>query len=235
MNGQYHYTMETLTTFCIPSDDGLHVYTTTQWIDSALTAVAKATKLKESAITMEVKRLGGGYGTKMTRASFSAAACAVASVLSNRPVRFVMSIEENMSAIGKRSPCYCNYDVDHDKNGKILNVNNEYSSDGGCSMNESFVNFINTFFGNVYDRQYWHTVGSTVVTDSASNTRCRAPGSTESIGMTETIIEHVAWSVGKDPADVRMLNMKDDQYVKKITPGFLKDIGIVIPSITFTY
>lgn len=63
------------------------------------------------SINMKLRRVGGGYGSKLTRSSMVAAACAVASKLLNKPVRLVLSLETNMAAIGKRYPCYTEYQV----------------------------------------------------------------------------------------------------------------------------
>lgn len=224
MNGQYHYSLETLTTVCNLNDNCLDVYCSTQWITGAVTAISKSTKLPQSAINMHVKRLGGGFGLKISRASFSAAVCAIGCVLSNRPVRFVMTIEENMSAIGKRCPCYCNYTAAVEENGKIVSVNNEYTTDAGCSLNEVPDFYIDSFFGNCYNRAGWSLKGNKAVTDSASNTWCRSPGTLEGIAMTEYIMDHIAWETNQDAADVRMINMLDDNPIKKLMPEFLRSI-----------
>lgn len=225
MYGQYHYTMETLSTVCVPSDQGLQVYTATQWPDAVHAIVAKAINQLECSVTVHVKPLGGGFGGKISRTNFSAAVCAIGAVLSNTPVRFVMTIEENMTTVGKRCGSNSYYDVDFQDDGKILKVDNYYVSDGGCSRNENISIFIADFYGNCYDRSVWPSVGESVITQSASNTWCRAPGSLEAIAMTENIIEHVAWTLKKDPVDVRMTNIPADNRFKELIPSFLQKVG----------
>lgn len=45
---QFHYTMETQVCVTYPSDDGLEVLPSTQWMDNIQTAVSKALKIEQS-------------------------------------------------------------------------------------------------------------------------------------------------------------------------------------------
>jgi xanthine dehydrogenase molybdopterin-binding subunit B len=69
-----------------------------------------------SSINIKVRRLGGGYGAKISRNALISAACALAAHKLNRPVRFVMNLETNMAAIGKR----CNGTFDYQVSDDIL-------------------------------------------------------------------------------------------------------------------
>lgn len=60
---------------------------------------------------MSVRRLGGAYGCKITRATHIACACAVAAHVINRPVRVALDMETNMKMIGKRAPFLMKYEV----------------------------------------------------------------------------------------------------------------------------
>ena len=63
------------------------------------------------SINMQVRRIGGGFGAKITRSAQVALACALAAHKLRRPVRMVLSLETNLESIGKRDPSYCNYEV----------------------------------------------------------------------------------------------------------------------------
>ncbi|XP_058461613.1 uncharacterized protein LOC131436745 [Malaya genurostris] len=222
--GQYHYTMETQTCVCVPIEDGMDVYSSTQWMDLTQTAIAESLKLPQNSFNLQVRRLGGGYGAKISRATQIACACALAAHLTNRPVRFVLKIEENMRAIGKRYGCINDYDIDVDKTGKITKMNNSYAQDYGVSLNESVQGATTEFFKNCYDTKTWKTVGKAVRTDAASNTWCRSPGTTEGVAMIENIMEHIAHETGLDPFEVRMANMAKDNKMLQLMPQFRQDV-----------
>lgn len=136
VGSQYHYTMEPQTCVCIPIEDGIEVYSATQYIDATQMAIADALKLPNNIVNMNVRRVGGAYGAKITRSIQIAAATALAAHLLNRPVRFIMTIEANMTVVGKRYAFLGDYEVDFDKNGKIQRLLSNYIADSGCSSNE---------------------------------------------------------------------------------------------------
>lgn len=223
IGGQYHYYMETQTCVCIPIEDGMDVYSSTQWVDLTQMAIAKMLKVPQNSLNLYVRRLGGGYGGKGTRATMIACACALAAHFTKRPVRFVMTLEANMEAIGKRYPVIADYEVDINKDGKIVKLYNEYVHDFGSNFNES-MGHAGEFFGNCYDKSVFKTVAKGAKTDCASNTWCRAPGTTEGIAMIETIMEHVAFATGLDPLKVRMANMPKDLKMLELMPEFRADV-----------
>lgn len=222
---QYHYTMEPQTCVCVPIEDGMDVYSSTQWMDATQMSIADALNVPNNIINMNVRRLGGGYGSKISRSSHVACAAAVAAHRLNRPVRFVLSIEANMNTVGKRYACINDYDIDVDDSGKIQKLINDYVEDYGCTTNEP-VHFNTTeFFNNCYDSKHFTVNAKAVVTDSPSNTWCRAPGTVEGVAMIENIMEHIAQQVKKDPLEVRMNNIPTDSEMKKLLPEFAKSVG----------
>lgn len=175
---------------------------------------------------MYVRRLGGAFGGKISRPSQIGCAAALACHLTKRPVRFIMSLAANMKAIGKRFSTIADYEVEVDESGKIQRLKNHYIQDLGCNLNEP-VHFNTTPFSkNCYDTRSWDITTQSALTNSASTTWMRAPGTTDAIAMTESIMEHIAKELKKDPIEVRLANLPEDSVFHKMLPIFVNDIGI---------
>ncbi|XP_043523035.1 xanthine dehydrogenase/oxidase-like isoform X2 [Frieseomelitta varia] len=207
---QYHYTMETQTCVCVPIEDGMDVYPASQWVDLIQVAIAECLGIKNNCININVRRLGGGYGAKISRSSQVACACALVCYKLNRPARFIMSIEANMQAIGKRFDTRQEYEVGVDSDGRIQYMNSKHWGNSGCSFNEFHSPVSGEAFKSCYDNSTWTYQGFDIKTDLPSNTWCRAPGSIEGIAMIENIMEHIAKITGKDPLEVRYANMRSE-------------------------
>ena len=225
IGGQYHFHMETQTCIAIPTEDGLDIFSSTQWIVPTQVTIAECLEVPNNYINMTVRRLGGGFGAKLTRSSQIACGAALPAFLLNRPVRFVMSLEQNMTVVGKRYGCISDYEVEVDQNGLIQKFNSKYAQDYGCSSNEGVADLTQIFYNNCYNGKYFKVTKNVVLTDSASNTWMRAPGSTEGIAMIENVMEHIARKLVKDPFDIRMTNMDENGALMKIFPEFVNSVG----------
>ncbi|XP_012273308.1 xanthine dehydrogenase/oxidase [Orussus abietinus] len=219
---QYHFTMETQSCVCIPVEDGMDVYPASQWMDLTQISIANCLDIRNNSINICVRRIGGGYGAKISRATQIACACALVCHKLNRPARFVMSIESNMMAIGKRYSTLQQYDVEVDEDGKIQYLNSKHWGNAGSCFNEVHAQSVISHFYSCYNNETWNCEGSEAKTDLPSNTYCRAPGSTEGTAMAENIMEHIGRTVSKDPLDVRMANMNEED--KAVLQPMIEDL-----------
>jgi xanthine dehydrogenase/oxidase len=61
-----------------------------------------------------------------------------------------------------------------------------------------------------YESTGWKVAPGKVSTNTVSNTYCRSPGSTQGFAVIETIMEHIAATLKKDPLEVRLVNFIKD-------------------------
>jgi xanthine dehydrogenase/oxidase len=221
---QYHFSMETQTCVVVPIEDGLDVYSATQWMDATQIAIAEALGVPNNTINMNVRRLGGGFGGKISRPAQVACAASIAAHHLNRPVRMILSLEANMNIVGKRYACINDYQVEVDDNGKVQKLMNDYVEDYGSCFNEPA--YLTTgFITNCYESEAFEIIAKKAKTNTASNTWCRGPGTVEGIAMIENIMEHIAWKVKKDPVEVRLNNISGDSEMRKLLPEFVNSVG----------
>lgn len=225
MLGQYHFTMEPQTTICLPAEDGFDVLAAVQYIDFVQIALANCLNLPNNAFNMVFRRLGGAYGAKSTHSAQVACAAAIGSYLTNRPVRFVLSLESNMAIIGKRLGLVSEHTVEVDATGRIQRLVNSYIQDKGCSLNEDIATMSNVFFPSCYNSDSWSSTGQKALTDAPSHTFCRAPGSAEGIAMIENIMDNIVNRTGLDPVQVRLANIDAGHKMHRLLPGFVADVG----------
>ncbi|CAG9583060.1 unnamed protein product [Danaus chrysippus] len=204
---QYHFTMETQSCRVTHSRRGLRVRSATQWMDLVQSAVAQSLQLPQNRVDVEVDRIGGGYGGKASRSSMVACACALVAYKLNKDASFVLPITDNMEAVGKRHAAYLNYEIGINDDGVIQYANINFYSDSGCLFNEAQARPIANALANLYDTSRWNISGYSVLTDKASNTWCRAPGTTEANAMLEHIMERIAHAINKDSIEVRKINI----------------------------
>ncbi|CAG4997118.1 unnamed protein product [Parnassius apollo] len=210
IGAQYHYYMEPLTCVVIPVDKGLEVYDSTQWMDLTQIAIARCLGIKESDVHVKVRRLGGGFGGKISRNVQVATACALVARKTDRPCRFILPVVTNLTIAGRRLPCQCEYEVGVDDNGKIQYLDAAIVEDDGCSHNENILSYTAGGFPNCYNTDYFKLSTASVLTDLPSNTFARAPGTHEGIACIENIMEHISYAVQRDATDVRLVNMRTE-------------------------
>ncbi|XP_065561755.1 uncharacterized protein LOC136028074 isoform X2 [Artemia franciscana] len=208
MGGQFHFTMETHSVLCVPNEDGMDAYVSTQDIDLNQIAIARAIGLNVNRINMQIRRVGGSFGHKQSRSAMPASACAVAAYLLNVPVSIHMDLYSMWEAFGGRQPYHVKYEVGITKDGKMIAAKVDFYNDTGCDKNEAASFQAALQFYNCYDAEAYKITPYVVLTDTPSTTWMRAPGSECGIAMSEIIMDHIASELGLDPFNVRLKNVR---------------------------
>ena len=212
LGGQDHFYLEGQVSMAVPGeDDEVTVYCSTQGPSETQHMVAHALGIASHAVTVEVRRMGGGFGGKETQANQWAVLAAIAAKKLGRPVKIRLDRDEDMAATGKRHDFAIDYEVGFDEEGRILGVDYIFALRAGFSADLSGPVGDRALFhcDNAYFFPHVHAKSALLKTNTVSNTAFRGFGGPQGMVGAERVIEEVAFAVGKDPLEIRKLNFYD--------------------------
>ncbi|OEC96017.1 MULTISPECIES: xanthine dehydrogenase molybdopterin binding subunit [unclassified Rhizobium] len=237
LGGQDHFYLEGQVSLAVPGeDDEVAVYCSTQGPSETQHMVAHALGVPSNAVTIEVRRMGGGFGGKETQANQCAAIAAIAAKKLKRAVKIRLDRDEDMVATGKRHDFAIDYDVGFDDEGHILAVDYTFALRAGFSADLSGPVGDRALFhcDNAYFFPHVHAKSAPLYTNTVSNTAFRGFGGPQGMVGAERVIDEVAFAVGKDPLEIRKLNFYDAMGVdgeRNLTPYHQKVEDCIIQRI----
>ena len=173
---------------------------------------------KSNTITVEVRRIGGGFGGKETQSFIFAAICTLLSKKSKRPVKLRVDRDDEIIITGKRHDFYSEYEVGFDELGVIQGLNIKLASK--CGISPDLSGAINQrallHLDNAYYIENILVENYLCKTNTASNTAFRGFGGNQGMMVIENIIDNIANSLKKDPAEIRRRNFYQN-FKKNIT------------------
>jgi len=220
IGGQDHFYLEGQIALAIPKEDGdVHVFSSTQHPSEVQHLVAHVLGRPTNAVTVEVRRMGGGFGGKETHPALFGAISALAAVKTGRPAKLRLDRDDDMIMTGKRHDFTYRYDVGFDNEGRIEGMKVELASRCGRSTDLSPAINDRAMFhvDNCYYLSDVDITSHRYKTHTVSNTAFRGFGGPQGMLGIERVIEHIALTLGKDALDVRLLNLYGDAG-RDITP-----------------
>ena len=211
---QEHFALEGQTAFVIPQEDNDYkIFSSTQHPSETQQIIAKMLNQKSNTITVETRRMGGGFGGKETQSFIFAAICTLLAKKTKHPVKLRMDRDDDIIITGKRHDFYSEYQVGFDELGVIKGLKLKLASRCGSSpdlsgaINERALLHIDNayYLENIIVENYL------CKTNTASNTAFRGFGGNQGMMAIENIIDNIATSLKKDPAEIRRRNF----YQKK--------------------
>ena len=212
LGGQDHFYLEGQVSLAVPGeDDEVTVYCSTQGPTETQHMIAHALGVPNHAVTVEVRRMGGGFGGKETQANQTAVLAAIAAKKHKRAVKLRLDRDEDMTATGKRHNFAIDYDVGFDEEGRILGIDYTYALRCGFSADLSGPVGDRALFhcDNAYFYPHVHAKSAPLFTNTVSNTAFRGFGGPQGMVGAERVIDEIAFAVGKDPLEIRKLNFYD--------------------------
>jgi xanthine dehydrogenase large subunit len=213
---QEQFYLEGQITYAVPREDNqLTLYVSTQHPDGNQREAAAALNLTTKDVEVICRRMGGAFGGKEGNASIFSQSAALAAFKLKKPVKLRINRDDDMMVTGKRHDFRIDYTVGFDDNGRILGADFMlasrcgYSTDFSGPVNDRAVLHID----NCYYLPHLHIISHRCKTHTQSGTAFRGFGGPQGMFGIETVIEEIAQNIGKDPVDVRKVNLYQDPAI----------------------
>lgn len=207
--GQDHFYLETHIAYALPREDGtMLVHSSSQHPGEVQQQVAHALGLQQKDVTIECRRMGGGFGGKESQPGLIADIAAIAARRLNVPVKLRLDRDDDMEITGKRHDFRIDYEVGFDATGRILGIEFVQATRAGYSADLTSAIADRAMFhaDNAY---YLENVGITshrCKTHTVSNTAYRGFGGPQGMFGIEQVIDEIARHLQIDPLLVRQAN-----------------------------
>ncbi|KAL3836928.1 hypothetical protein ACJMK2_022334 [Sinanodonta woodiana] len=207
---QEHFYMETQSTIAVPRTENneMEVFVGTQDLTSTQSSLSKILRVPFNKIVVRTKRLGGSFGGKVTSQLHASGPAVVAAYKLRRPIRCILSREDDMLITGKRHAYYVKYKAGFDNSGKIKAVEAELYADGGHSVDYTPMVLEHTMllFESTYKISNLKLNGRVCKTNTATGTAMRGFGNVQAAVMMEEIIFRISIALQVSQAQVRHVN-----------------------------
>jgi len=232
IGGQEHFYLEGQAALAIPVEGGdMHIHSSTQHPSEVQHIVAHMLGVRQTAVTVEVRRMGGAFGGKESQATQWAALAALAAHVTKCPCKLRLDRDNDMAMTGKRHDFRADYSIGFDDEGNILGYDVRLAARCGHSVDLS---------PGVVDRAMFHAdnayhLPATAVrskrlkTNTVSNTAFRGFGGPQGMMAIERAVDAVAWRLGVDPLDIRKRNFYGPG--RDVTPYGMKVADNVLPQL----
>ncbi|MEZ5662994.1 MAG: xanthine dehydrogenase molybdopterin binding subunit [Burkholderiaceae bacterium] len=210
VGGQEHFYLEGQIAYVLPLEQQQWwVYSSTQHPGEVQHWVSHALGLANHAVTVECRRMGGGFGGKETQAGHLAVWAAIAANRMRCPIKLRLDRDDDFMITGKRHPFAYNYRVGFDDRGRLSGLELDMLANCGFSADLS---------GPVADRAIFHADNAYFLEDVAihsyrckthtqSHTAYRGFGGPQGVIVIERIMGDIARHLGLDALDVRLANL----------------------------
>ncbi|MCL5777293.1 xanthine dehydrogenase molybdopterin binding subunit [Limibaculum sp. FT325] len=212
IGGQEHFYLEGQVALATPGEDAdLHILTSNQHPSECQLVVAHVLGLPAHAITVEVRRMGGGFGGKETQGNQTAAAAALIAHRTRRPAKVRLDRDDDMVTTGKRHDFVIDWEAGFDDTGGLHGIRFTQMARCGWSLDLSNAICDRAMFhaDNCYHLPAVEIVSHRLRTNTASATAFRGFGGPQGMVGIERVMDEIAFALGRDPLEVRRANFYD--------------------------
>ncbi len=210
IGGQEHFYLEGQASFAFPGEgDEMTVHASTQDPTETQHIVARILGIPDAFVTVETRRMGGGFGGKESQACAWAAIAALAARVTERPCKIRLDRDDDFALTGKRHDFRADWRVGYDDRGIVAGYDVALNARCGCSADLSPGVCDRAMFhaGNGYWLPDVSILSRRLKTNTVSNTAFRGFGGPQGMIAIERVMDAIARERGADPLDVRKANL----------------------------
>jgi xanthine dehydrogenase molybdopterin-binding subunit B/xanthine dehydrogenase iron-sulfur cluster and FAD-binding subunit A len=219
---QQHFYMETQRTLTVPGDDKvLTCFTSAQGMNNTHKVISHMLNKRWSEIVVKLRRVGGGFGGKLSRGVPNAVRSAACAAISGRPVLLVLTRENDMAQVGGREEMGASWRAAVDRaTGEIKAIDVQMLFGAGYTLADSRFNagMFGADFDSVYEIKQAQCTTHVKQGFAPARTAVRTPIHLETVLFMESVMDKIALELGKDFAEIRETNF--------VGHGFLKQLGV---------
>jgi xanthine dehydrogenase large subunit len=209
VGGQEHFYLEGQVAAALPLEGGdLLVHSSTQHPTEIQHKVSHALHLPMSAVRVEVRRMGGGFGGKESQGNALAIACALVAARTGRPAKMRYDRDDDMMITGKRHDLRILYRAGFDNEGRVTGVEFTHLFRCGWAQDLSLpvADRAMLHSDNCYHLPDIRIESHRLKTHTQSATAFRGFGGPQGMVGIERVMDHVAHVLQRDPLDIRLAN-----------------------------
>jgi xanthine dehydrogenase YagR molybdenum-binding subunit len=201
-------------------DGKLLAYLSTQNVSGTDDGFARDLEITADDVEVRCEYIGGGFGSKFAPDYWGTAAARI-SKATGRPVKFMLSREQELKLAGSRPSGYLKVRLGADENGVIQVWDSHHWGTGGGdagAVSQSVVPYV------LVPKNY-RRLATNINTNSVRARAWRAPNHPQSCAITQTAIDDLARVMGRDSYDVFLANLvnatngKEDVYREQMKVG----------------
>ncbi|HEV2571728.1 MAG TPA: xanthine dehydrogenase molybdopterin binding subunit [Beijerinckiaceae bacterium] len=210
IGGQEHFYLEGQAALAVPGEAGeILVHSSTQDPTEVQHVVARVLAMPDAFVTVETRRMGGGFGGKESQAAQTAVMAALAARVTGKPCKVRLDRDDDFAITGKRHDFRADWAIGFDARGQVSAYDVTLHARCGCSVDLSPGVCDRAMFhaGNCYWLPQVKILSTRLRTNTVSNTAFRGFGGPQGMLAIERAMDGIAHATGLDPLDVRKANL----------------------------
>src|SRR6266446_5339216 len=192
--------------------DSATIYATTQGTFTIPDDAAKELGLPQSAVTVTVQHMGGGFGSKFGIGIEGMLACRL-SKETKTPVKLMLTRYDEFVMAGNRSGSWQKLKAGVKNDGTLIALRaTQYRLGGlgdGSQAGQPYIYRVRDTYREVF----------ALHTNEDSSIAMRAPGHPQASFAMESLMDELAYTIGMDPVEFRKKNLRDEVYHSKLDRG----------------